>query len=67
MVITKKPSTNTKAKMRSPDATAATTAHLHGASIIDARGREIPITETMIQRACQELIQAWERAHLQQV
>lgn len=26
-----------------------------GGSIIDAEGREIPITEIMIQRACQEL------------
>ena len=26
-----------------------------GGAIIDAQGREIPITETMIQRACQEL------------
>jgi hypothetical protein len=26
-----------------------------GGAIIDALGREIPITETMIQRACQEL------------
>ncbi|WP_271408307.1 PA1571 family protein [Pseudomonas sp. Q1-7] len=26
-----------------------------GGAIIDADGREIPITETMIQRACQEL------------
>jgi hypothetical protein len=26
-----------------------------GGAIIDAKGREIPITEHMIQRACQEL------------
>ncbi|BAN49540.1 PA1571 family protein [Metapseudomonas resinovorans] len=26
-----------------------------GGAIIDAQGREIPITENMIQRACQEL------------
>ncbi|WP_263139522.1 PA1571 family protein [Pseudomonas sp. RIT-PI-AD] len=26
-----------------------------GGAIIDAEGREIPITETMIQRACREL------------
>ncbi|MCY1202735.1 hypothetical protein D9M72_142290 [compost metagenome] len=26
-----------------------------GGAIIDAQGREIPITETMIQRACREL------------
>ncbi|MFC5696338.1 PA1571 family protein [Pseudomonas sp. GCM10022186] len=26
-----------------------------GGAIIDAQGREIPITESMIQRACQEL------------
>jgi hypothetical protein len=35
---------------------------MHGASIIDAQGREIPITEIMIQRACRELIMAWEEA-----
>ncbi|WP_280284315.1 PA1571 family protein [Pseudomonas sp. BN415] len=26
-----------------------------GGAVIDAQGREIPITESMIQRACQEL------------
>lgn len=36
---------------------------LHGASIIDAKGREIPITESMIQRACQDFIQVWEQTH----
>ncbi|UVE16307.1 hypothetical protein NVV93_11830 [Pseudomonas sp. LS44] len=30
-----------------------------GGSIIDAQGREIPITEQMIQRACQELDKGW--------
>lgn len=27
----------------------------HGAAIIDEKGREIPITEEMIQQACDEL------------
>lgn len=31
----------------------------HGAALIDERGREIPITEAMVQRACQQLDQAW--------
>ncbi|MFS2126847.1 PA1571 family protein [Pseudomonas sp. Pseusp97] len=31
-----------------------------GGSIIDAQGREVPITEDMIQRACQELDKTWE-------
>ncbi|WP_171006387.1 PA1571 family protein [Pseudomonas sp. 2FG] len=31
-------------------------------AIIDAQGREIPITEQMIQRACSELDKAWVSA-----
>lgn len=27
----------------------------HGAAVIDENGREIPITEEMIQKACEEL------------
>jgi hypothetical protein len=34
-------------------------ADFHGAAILDAQGREIPITEAMILRACEELEQAW--------
>jgi hypothetical protein len=30
-----------------------------GGAIIDADGREIPITETMIRRACRELDKQW--------
>lgn len=30
-----------------------------GGAIIDAQGREIPITERMIQRACNELQKYW--------
>jgi len=30
-----------------------------GGAIIDAQGREIPITEQMIQRACSELQKHW--------
>jgi len=33
-----------------------------GGAIIDAEGHEIPITEHMIQRACQELEKDWVEA-----
>ena len=33
--------------------------NFHGAAIIDAEGREIEITEEMIQGACDCLIEAW--------
>ncbi len=33
--------------------------HPVGGAIIDAQGREIPITEQMIQRACSELQKHW--------
>lgn len=33
-----------------------------GGAIIDAQGREIPITEQMIQQACRELEKAWPLA-----
>lgn len=31
----------------------------NGAALIDAQGREIPITEQMIQQACERLENAW--------
>lgn len=31
----------------------------NGAALIDAQGREIPITEQMIQQACKHLESAW--------
>ncbi|GAA5128128.1 hypothetical protein GCM10023339_55540 [Alloalcanivorax gelatiniphagus] len=31
----------------------------NGAALVDEQGREIPITEAMILRACRELEQAW--------
>ncbi|MCH2556947.1 MAG: hypothetical protein MK005_06565 [Alcanivorax sp.] len=31
----------------------------NGAAVVDEQGREIPITEAMILRACRELEQAW--------
>lgn len=31
-----------------------------GGALIDADGREIPITEQMIQQACRALEQAWQ-------
>ena len=33
---------------------------LQGAALIDAAGREIPITEAMIRRACEDLDQRWQ-------
>ncbi|QKE63146.1 hypothetical protein HNE05_07165 [Aquipseudomonas campi] len=33
--------------------------HAVGGSFIDAQGREVPITEGMIQRACRELEKHW--------
>jgi len=32
--------------------------HLHGAAIIDAQGKETPITEEMIQKALERIIKA---------
>nr|WP_177326835.1 PA1571 family protein [Pseudomonas sp. ML96] len=34
-----------------------------GGSIIDAQGREVPITEQMIQQACQALDKSWQTPH----
>lgn len=34
-----------------------------GAALIDAKGNEIPITESMIQRACEELAGSWRFPH----
>ncbi len=34
--------------------------HLHGAAVIDVNGNETPITEQMIQIACNKLICDWE-------
>lgn len=31
----------------------------NGAAVIDEQGREIPITEAMIQRACENLAKDW--------
>lgn len=32
----------------------------HGAAVIDAEGREMPITESMIQEACAKLDSHWQ-------
>lgn len=32
----------------------------NGAALIDAQGREIPITEDMVQQACAHLERAWQ-------
>lgn len=37
----------------------ANSADFHGAAIIDANGREVPITEEMIREACDKLAEAW--------
>lgn len=37
----------------------ANSADFHGAAIIDANGREVPITEDMIREACEKLANAW--------
>ena len=38
----------------------------HGASVINEEGEEIPITETMVQRACKAFIKQWEAAQKKQ-
>jgi len=35
----------------------------HGASIVTGSGKEIPITEQMLQRSFEQLIEAWDRSH----
>jgi len=32
--------------------------HLNGATIVDENGKEIPITDEMIQQACNDLLEA---------
>lgn len=34
-------------------------ADFHGAALIDAQGREVPITEAMVLQACQSLEDHW--------
>ncbi|MDF1781205.1 MAG: hypothetical protein P1U67_07925 [Alcanivoracaceae bacterium] len=38
---------------------AQSNADFNGAAIIDAKGREIPITEEMVREACSKLEQNW--------
>ena len=38
-------------------------ADFHGASIITSTGKEIPITEQMLERTFNVLIDAWEKTH----
>lgn len=40
-----------------------------GAAVIDEQGNEVPITESMIERACEELARSWSfpRQHNTQV
>jgi hypothetical protein len=45
---------NTAQKSRQEDAPVG-----WGAAIIDEQGNEVPITESMISRACDELARAW--------
>lgn len=35
----------------------------HGACIVTSTGKEIPITEQMLQHSFDSLIEAWEKAH----
>lgn len=35
---------------------AQATAHLHGAALVDEKGKEIPITEAMIQRVLERML-----------
>ena len=46
-------SSQTRAQQRQPEV------DFHGAAIIDASGREIPITEEMIRDACDKLESSW--------
>lgn len=39
----------------------------HGAAIIDEQGREIPITEQMVQQACSALDNAWQYPAARQI
>lgn len=32
----------------------------HGGAVIDERGREVPITESMVRQACQALEKHWQ-------
>lgn len=36
-----------------------TTTEFNGAALIDEHGREIPITEAMVQQACKTLANSW--------
>ena len=35
----------------------------HGASLVTSTGKEIPITEKMLEQSFSVLIEAWEKAH----
>ena len=38
-------------------------ADFHGASLVTTAGKEIPITEQMLEKSFNTLIEAWEKAH----
>jgi hypothetical protein len=38
----------------------AANADFHGAAVIDANGREVPITEHMVREACEKLESCWQ-------
>ncbi|MCC1497140.1 PA1571 family protein [Alcanivorax sp. 1008] len=42
-----------------PQNTSDQTRDFHGAALIDESGREVPITEDMIRRACETLEHGW--------
>lgn len=49
--------------VKTPAVKSSDSGKFHGASIIDSSGREIPITEAMVQDSLHKLIRAWENQH----
>ena len=51
---------NTQKQTHAPRAAEQQVQQPVGGAIIDAQGREVPITEHMIQQACNELDKNWQ-------
>lgn len=49
----------TSTSMSATDAQLLSDRDFHGAAIIDEHGKEVPITEEMIQKACDDLGNSW--------
>jgi len=62
-VKTNPKTTRSNAHTSKPATGQASGIDFHGASVINEAGEEIPITETMVQRACKSFIKQWELAH----